>query len=142
MFWFSSRRRHTICALVTGFQTFALPIWCPFHLGRLICRLDLPPRIIARPFLVEDVRRDAPRLVGQDADDQPRRDAAPGEFAGHGPLRGRTVAAPAAGVGRVGALDDHDMNPLRPTPFFEAGGLVDPLHVLAAPPPHPPLAAA
>src|SRR3546814_8806209 len=23
----SSRRRHTICALVTGVQTFALPIW-------------------------------------------------------------------------------------------------------------------
>src|SRR3546814_19038550 len=27
-FFFSSRRRHTICALVTGVQTFALPI-CP-----------------------------------------------------------------------------------------------------------------
>src|SRR3546814_7225140 len=26
MFFFSSRRRHTICALVTGVQTFALPI--------------------------------------------------------------------------------------------------------------------
>src|SRR3546814_8671039 len=25
-FFFSSRRRHTICALVTGVQTFALPI--------------------------------------------------------------------------------------------------------------------
>src|SRR3546814_5462241 len=27
MFVFSSRRRHTICALVTGVQTCALPIW-------------------------------------------------------------------------------------------------------------------
>src|SRR3546814_10498637 len=28
-FFFSSRRRHTICALVTGFQTCALPISAP-----------------------------------------------------------------------------------------------------------------
>src|SRR3546814_5485069 len=27
IFFFSSRRRHTICALVTGVQTCALPIW-------------------------------------------------------------------------------------------------------------------
>src|SRR3546814_5758357 len=27
MFFFSSRRRHTRCALVTGVQTCALPIW-------------------------------------------------------------------------------------------------------------------
>src|SRR3546814_17369250 len=27
-FFFSSRRRHTICALVTGVQTCALPIFC------------------------------------------------------------------------------------------------------------------
>src|SRR3546814_7577979 len=26
-FFFASRRRHTICALVTGVQTCALPIW-------------------------------------------------------------------------------------------------------------------
>src|SRR3546814_7018330 len=26
-FFFSSRRRHTMCALVTGVQTCALPIW-------------------------------------------------------------------------------------------------------------------
>src|SRR3546814_2638983 len=29
-FFFSSRRRHTRCALVTGVQTCALPIWLPF----------------------------------------------------------------------------------------------------------------
>src|SRR3546814_2060424 len=28
-FFFSSRRRHTRCALVTGVQTCALPIWSP-----------------------------------------------------------------------------------------------------------------
>src|SRR3546814_5091408 len=27
LFFFTSRRRHTICALVTGVQTCALPIW-------------------------------------------------------------------------------------------------------------------
>src|SRR3546814_4675558 len=29
LFFFSSRRRHTRCALVTGVQTCALPICCP-----------------------------------------------------------------------------------------------------------------
>src|SRR3546814_8777867 len=29
LFFFSSRRRHTRCALVTGVQTCALPIFCP-----------------------------------------------------------------------------------------------------------------
>src|SRR3546814_12208805 len=29
VFFFSSRRRHTRCALVTGVQTCALPIYCP-----------------------------------------------------------------------------------------------------------------
>src|SRR3546814_5834406 len=30
LFFFSSRRRHTRCALVTGVQTCALPIWSPW----------------------------------------------------------------------------------------------------------------
>src|SRR3546814_3823062 len=30
-FFFSSRRRHTRCALVTGVQTCALPIWKTWH---------------------------------------------------------------------------------------------------------------
>src|SRR3546814_10881056 len=34
-FFLSSRRRHTICALVTGLQTCALPIYPPsLHLGQ------------------------------------------------------------------------------------------------------------
>src|SRR3546814_1099543 len=32
LFFFSSRRRHTICALVTGVQTCALPIYSPCQL--------------------------------------------------------------------------------------------------------------
>src|SRR3546814_8292256 len=35
-FFFSSRRRHTRCALVTGVQTWALPIFWRFH-PTLIC---------------------------------------------------------------------------------------------------------
>src|SRR3546814_11597613 len=31
IFFVSSRRRHTICALVTGVQTCALPIWSLIH---------------------------------------------------------------------------------------------------------------
>src|SRR3546814_5711122 len=36
MFFFSSRRRHTRCALVTGVQTCALPIWLQRHLAGAI----------------------------------------------------------------------------------------------------------
>src|SRR3546814_2747078 len=39
-FFFSSRRRHTRCALVTGVQTCALPIW-PVSLGRLVVYLGI-----------------------------------------------------------------------------------------------------
>src|SRR3546814_4182459 len=34
LFLFSSRRRHTRCALVTGVQTCALPIWPQFNFIR------------------------------------------------------------------------------------------------------------
>src|SRR3546814_8622066 len=34
IFFVSSRRRHTRCALVTGVQTCALPIWAPRPGGR------------------------------------------------------------------------------------------------------------
>src|SRR3546814_7009644 len=46
-FFFSSRRRHTRCALVTGVQTCALPIYGPaFHRFRTIRRRG---RAAARP---------------------------------------------------------------------------------------------
>src|SRR3546814_18308483 len=46
-FFFSSRRRHTRCALVTGVQTCALPIFrrrkrCPDRAGRLERRPPFP----------------------------------------------------------------------------------------------------
>src|SRR3546814_4137794 len=37
-FFLSCRRRHTRCALVTGVQTCALPIWC--YLDQALRRLD------------------------------------------------------------------------------------------------------
>src|SRR3546814_6065923 len=40
-FFFSSRRRHTRCALVTGVQTCALPIW-----GRLQKAVPVRPRLL------------------------------------------------------------------------------------------------
>src|SRR3546814_4257033 len=47
VFFFSSRRRHTRCALVTGVQTCALPILSAAALGRLIRRKtkEYPARI-------------------------------------------------------------------------------------------------
>src|SRR3546814_6031357 len=54
-FFFSSRRRHTRCALVTGVQTCALPISAPGRLTGLISPgsedrhgLDLDPHLRAR----------------------------------------------------------------------------------------------
>src|SRR3546814_6668506 len=54
LFFFSSRRRHTRCALVTGVQTCALPIllWCPLNrtgpakssFGRIVMPNQLAPR--------------------------------------------------------------------------------------------------
>src|SRR3546814_4290757 len=40
-FFFSSRRRHTRCALVTGVQTCALPIWRKLPMAR-IAGVNLP----------------------------------------------------------------------------------------------------
>src|SRR3546814_8885880 len=44
LFFFSSRRRHTRCALVTGVQTCALPICAPITLRRPDC--TVPPSLI------------------------------------------------------------------------------------------------
>src|SRR3546814_16908753 len=40
-FFFSSRRRHTRCALVTGVQTCALPIWLVATEGEVAERVEL-----------------------------------------------------------------------------------------------------
>src|SRR3546814_6259396 len=56
VFFFSSRRRHTRCALVTGVQTCALPI-C---LGRLVGGLD-PTRL--RAMSEDEVTEEVIRLM-------------------------------------------------------------------------------
>src|SRR3546814_7700948 len=65
VFFFSSRRRHTRCALVTGVQTCALPIWA---IGLVIrAEKNLPDIVLAdlgpkHPLLVfvEVVATDGP----------------------------------------------------------------------------------
>src|SRR3546814_3902993 len=53
-FFFSSRRRHTRCALVTGVQTCALPISTRTHLGRDYVVGGRPsyPQLGAQPNLI------------------------------------------------------------------------------------------
>src|SRR3546814_8959947 len=51
-FFFSSRRRHTRCALVTGVQTCALPICGRLAAGK-----------ISRQFIGDDARRRKPLFV-------------------------------------------------------------------------------
>src|SRR3546814_8219634 len=62
VFFFSSRRRHTRCALVTGVQTCALPI-CAVRVGRPAshnqCRLS-PGRRCGQRFPLRQVRHVRP----------------------------------------------------------------------------------
>src|SRR3546814_7832234 len=59
--FFSSRRRHTRCALVTGVQTCALPIFKTIstHKSRILDRLQLPN-------LAALIRRSEERRVGKE----------------------------------------------------------------------------
>src|SRR3546814_7824821 len=56
LFFFSSRRRHTRCALVTGVQTCALPILLPRNMSEsrvcwcAACRVTSSPRPAYRSF--------------------------------------------------------------------------------------------
>src|SRR3546814_2347255 len=56
MFFFSSRRRHTRCALVTGVQTCALPIYAPK--GTLQAQAHEPIRVVEtiEPTDITEVR--------------------------------------------------------------------------------------
>src|SRR3546814_2371194 len=57
LFFFSSRRRHTRCALVTGVQTCALPIWL-FMLPRfLVYHYPVPPHSAEDALWIERERR-------------------------------------------------------------------------------------
>src|SRR3546814_1119746 len=64
-FFFSSRRRHTRCALVTGVQTCALPISQRAILAQTIGRIELPALLHLR-----QLRGDKARLECLDAFDQ------------------------------------------------------------------------
>src|SRR3546814_6529822 len=54
MFFFSSRRRHTRCALVTGVQTCALPIW--LHEGVPVTHREWLSAPVARHTLLSGAR--------------------------------------------------------------------------------------
>src|SRR3546814_2490947 len=55
MFFSSSRRLHTICALVTGVQTCALPISLPFAISLFVTD-DQPVRLCSRILADTTVR--------------------------------------------------------------------------------------
>src|SRR3546814_1818831 len=89
---FSSRRRHTRCALVTGVQTCALPIWQPefvqavqevsedifdfiadkeeYHAQQILRRIAEPDRVVSFRVCWEDdqgnIRRSEERRVGKE----------------------------------------------------------------------------
>src|SRR3546814_1214815 len=70
-FFFSSRRRHTRCALVTGVQTCALPICCvegvvDFRGGRLKRFERLATLGYLPPFCLALERRSEERRVGKE----------------------------------------------------------------------------
>src|SRR3546814_6749297 len=49
VFFFSSRRRHTRCALVTGVQTCALPISCRDGFEVAMAELEEEPEVAVAP---------------------------------------------------------------------------------------------
>src|SRR3546814_6282346 len=56
--FFSSRRRHTRCALVTGVQTCALPIWCASRAVRhAVLPVPAPARTSSGPSVVSTASR-------------------------------------------------------------------------------------
>src|SRR3546814_6039583 len=67
-FFFSSRRRHTRCALVTGVQTCALPIsWKNFrHVERRSAHPVEPPHRARSLLLPRPARRSEERRVGKE----------------------------------------------------------------------------
>src|SRR3546814_3063652 len=68
-FFFSSRRRHTRCALVTGVQTCALPICAPHPYPGAVAATHWPPaigRVRGNAGGRGHVRRSEERRVGQE----------------------------------------------------------------------------
>src|SRR3546814_2211599 len=72
VFFFSSRRRHTICALVTGVQTCALPIYVGEERVVLKDGVDVAP-IGRDPRDVPAVEQNAPGGGQLEARDHPQR---------------------------------------------------------------------
>src|SRR3546814_1409503 len=72
LLFFSSRRRHTRCALVTGVQTCALPIYAGAAADRIISKnIDDRPALGFAPFpahhdLIFDRPRSEERRVGKE----------------------------------------------------------------------------
>src|SRR3546814_63461 len=60
MFFFTSRRRHTRCALVTGVQTCALPICCPYGCGPITADTILMNQMILAGFPVVLLPQETP----------------------------------------------------------------------------------
>src|SRR3546814_3758607 len=65
-FFFSSRRRHTRCALVTGVQTCALPIWSLSGTPRLTVPFRFDPSNCACANSRRAQRRSEERRVGKE----------------------------------------------------------------------------
>src|SRR3546814_18376863 len=87
VFFFSSRRRHTRCALVTGAQTCALPIsWGAAGLGRHqleVNRWCLELGGHCRTGLEDNIRFDATRLARSNAELVERVAALCADYGGH-----------------------------------------------------------
>src|SRR3546814_5598175 len=73
VFFFSSRRRHTSCALVTGVQTCALPIWMVIPKRGAVTTSSPPalrtarqPRSRAAPWPRAAAHRSEERRVGKE----------------------------------------------------------------------------
>src|SRR3546814_1818029 len=67
VYFFSSRRRHTRCALVTGVQTCALPIWVKgFRSTSWSPKLAISLASPAKPVTNSTERRSEERRVGKE----------------------------------------------------------------------------
>src|SRR3546814_8235997 len=72
-FFFSLRRRHTRCALVTGVQTCALPIYCPpggYHRGMMPAAV--PGRFASHPCFFGGLMAKVPILKLNDGNTIPQ----------------------------------------------------------------------
>src|SRR3546814_2050700 len=88
-FFFSGRRRHTSCALLTGFQTCALPCSCqPRLFGRAVTAMCEPPYFGAVVQSLDVIRAGDVLVIAANGD---CRNAMIGEILG-GYLRGRGCA--------------------------------------------------